>query len=77
MSAEAGQIHVRRFLTAEPSNPYGASALVTFLLYGCMLMVRLVLSASLFQAMDIAFLSAVFVLALVARLLSARRKGRA
>ncbi|UQA95603.1 hypothetical protein [Streptomyces halobius] len=67
---------MRRFLTAEPSNPYVASALVTVLLYACMLIVRLVLSASLFQAMDIAFVPAVFVLALAVRLLTARRKGR-
>lgn len=68
--------NVRRFLTTEPSNPYVASALVTVLLYACMLIVRLVLSASLFQAMDIAFIPAVFVLALAARLLTARRKSK-
>lgn len=68
--------NVRRFLTAEPSNPYAASALVTVLIYASMLIVRLVLSTSLFQSMDIAFIPAVFVLALAARLLTARRKGR-
>ncbi|RXS81883.1 hypothetical protein EST92_15350 [Streptomyces sp. TM32] len=67
---------MRRFLTTEPANPYAASALVTVLLYACMLIVRLVLSASPFQSMDIAFIPAVFVLALAARLFTARRKGR-
>lgn len=64
---------MRRFLLVEPSNPWTSSAQITVLLYMCLLAVRLVLSAQLFQAVDFIFTPLAFICALPARLLAARR----
>ncbi|WP_282693035.1 hypothetical protein [Streptomyces sp. CC208A] len=73
-SGAASRSPLRRFLLSEPSNPLAAAALVTALVYGALLLVRLVLSASLFQGMDVVFVPATFALAFAARVLVAKRR---